>query len=444
MGSPAALKAALAVLVCLVGFALFTQDERGGKPPPRPAAPAPPAPPDPTPLVVISGNEHGFIRPCGCSKPALGGIHRRGHALAELRERNTKVAAVSLGEFLNESNRQQELKFESYLFALGEMGYSAFVPGNGEFKLGKRFLSDARGMTTVPFVVANAGFADEPPFEKSAPLGETGGVVIGLVASLPPEMGAAVKPAAEALAAEIAAHAAAAFVLVAYNGPEADLPKLAASVPEAQRARTTFVVPGIADTPIAVSAVLGMPVVTSGAKGRSIGLLRPGSGRPYESLVLEEGRPGLPAVTVILDGYRKAVRDEELMKNVARTPAPTGYVGDKKCAECHQEAYDKLITTPHQRALKSLKDTNDEYDPECTRCHVTGWATQGGFVDFDATPTHVNVNCEACHGPGEQHSKDQSKTPGGKVDRGTCVRCHDPDNSPQFKFEKYWPRIEHR
>jgi hypothetical protein len=324
------------------------------------------------------------------------------------------------------------------------MEYAAFVPGAGEFKLGKRFLSDARGMTPVPFVAANAGYPDEPPFEKSAKLAETGGVLIGLVAPLPPELGVTMTPAAEALAAEIKAHDDAAFVLVGYNGPAEDLAKIAEAVPEDRRARTTFAIPGIADTPIALPPVLGMSVLTTGSKGRSIGLFRPGSARPYEALRLEESRPGLPAVDAILEGYRKSVREEGLMKNVAKTPAAAGYVGDKKCSECHLEAHEKLITTPHQRAVKSLKETHDEYDPECIRCHVTGWAMQGAFVDFETTPVHMNVNCEACHGPGAEHSKNQAKTLPGRIDATTCVRCHDPDNSPQFKFEKYWPRIEHK
>jgi hypothetical protein len=268
--------------------------------------------------------------------------------------------------------------------------------------------------------------------------------VIGLVAPLPPEVGATVTAPAEALAAEIRAHPTAAFFLVAYNGPVEDLAKLAESVPPEVRGRTTLAIPGIPDTPVALAPVLGMPVITAGAKGRSIGLLRPGSGRPYESMLLEEALPGLAAVEAILDGYRKSVREEGLMKGVARTPAASGFVGDKKCAECHREAYEKLSTTPHQRAIRSLKKTHDEYDPECVRCHVTGWATEGGFLDFETTPDHVNVNCEACHGPGAQHSKDQSKTPAGRVDANTCLRCHDPDNSPHFDFEKYWPRIEHK
>jgi hypothetical protein len=184
--------------------------------------------------------------------------------------------------------------------------------------------------------------------------------------------------------------------------------------------------------------------VTAGTKGKAIGLLRPGAPRVYDQMRLEEARKGMPSVEKILEAYRKSVRDESLMKNVARTPAVTGYVGDKKCAECHNEAYEALETTPHQRAMKSLAKTHDDYDPECVKCHVTGWATRGGFVDHDSTPMHKNVNCEACHGPGEAHSADTKvKTPGGKVDKNTCLRCHDPDNSPHFKFEEYWPRVAH-
>jgi hypothetical protein len=436
--------AAVVVAVgCVVGcVVVFTQDDRG-TPASRPTG-VTPAPKSDLPIVVITGNEHGFIRPCGCSKPALGGVHRRAHAIAELKEAEPKLAALSLGEFLNETNRQQEIKFESFLLSLTEMNYAAFVPGAGEFKLGKRFLSDARGMTPVPFVVANAEYPGELPFEKSAPLADTGGVVIGLVPSLPAELGVTVTPAAAALATEAKAAQGAAFLIVAYNGPADDLPKLAEAVPEDLRKKTTFAIPGFADAPIALPPAGGIPVVTAGTKGRNIGLLRPLSGKPYEFLRLEEARPGAPAVVSILDSYRKAVKDEGLMRNVARTPGAAKYVGDKRCSECHQAAHETLSTTPHQRALKALKDTADEYDPECIRCHVTGWAMETGFVDFDLTPTHVNVNCEACHGPGSEHSNNNMPTLGGKVDLNTCVRCHDPDNSPQFKFEKYWPRIEHK
>ena len=30
------------------------------------------------------------------------------------------------------------------------------------------------------------------------------------------------------------------------------------------------------------------------------------------------------------------------------------------------------------------------------------------------------------------------------ADRQHCMNCHDIDNSPDFDFETYWPKIEHR
>src|SRR5436190_20354578 len=96
-GIAAALRPALVVAVLRVAF-LATQDDRA-------ASSARPSPPkSDRPLVVVSGNEHGFIRPCGCSKPVLGGVHRRAHAIAELKKTEPKLAAVSVGEFLNETN----------------------------------------------------------------------------------------------------------------------------------------------------------------------------------------------------------------------------------------------------------------------------------------------------------------------------------------------------
>jgi len=444
----AALRPAVVAAIAFAAF-LATQDEKA-------AATSRPAAPKASPLVVITGNEHGFIRPCGCSKPVLGGVHRRAYALAELRKTEPNLAAVSVGEFLLESDKEQDLKFDSFLLSLAEMDYAAFVPGAGEFRLGKTALSGKRNIVPgLPFVVANAGWKDEPPLEKSVKLGDTGGFLIGLVGPLPTEYGATVTPAGDALRAEAEAHAGAAFLLVVYNGPEADLPKIAPAVPEKLRGKTIFAVPGIGDLPLKLNPVLGMPVVGAGMKGKAIGLLRPNSERFYESRVLEEKMPGLKSVEEILESYRRAVRDEGLMVNVGKTPAAAGYVGDQKCAECHEAIYKKLKTTPHQHAVKDLKKTNDHFDPECVQCHVTGWKTQGGFVDYDKTPLMMNVNCEACHGPGSAHSANaEVKTLNGKIDQYTCLHCHDPDNSPQFKFadsnpipktgpDGYWPRIEH-
>ena len=106
-----------------------------------------------------------------------------------------------------------------------------------------------------------------------------------------------------------------------------------------------------------------------------------------------------------------------------------------------------------------------DFDPECIACHVVGWnATellpyQGGFLSERETPLLVSVGCEACHGPGEHHARAEMGANAalqerlrlairlpvdGGLARRHCLTCHDGDNSPNFDFETYWEKIEHR
>lgn len=439
--------------IALLGAGLAWRDA-GSRPEPRrtpePAAPQDAAPPKPAspgsgPLVVLTGNEKGFIRPCGCSKPKLGGIDRRAHAIGELRKKSPDLALVSTGELVDGGGRQQELKLDAFFMAMSAMNYTAFVPGAGDFRVGARALTEKRSLASFPFVLANAEVADAPPFEAQIKLGATGGVLVGLVEPMAPETGVKTSPAAEALRREAAKAGDPAFLLVVYNGPDEHLEALAASVPEALRAKTLFATPGHADAPLeAPKAAGGMPVVNAGAKGRALGLVRPGSKPLVESVVLEEKLPVDATAASILDGYRTAVREENLVTQLNRIAGPAKYVGDGRCKDCHAQTHDDLVDTKHQKAFATLVASKDERDPECVKCHVTGWGVNGGYVDADETPERRDVDCEQCHGPGSDHVMKLAKTPGGKVDAKTCVKCHDPDNSPQFKFETYWPKIVHR
>ena len=89
------------------------------------------------------------------------------------------------------------------------------------------------------------------------------------------------------------------------------------------------------------------------------------------------------------------------------------------------------------------------------------------------TPLLVGNGCENCHGPAAQHvaaesgesdaseeeieqlrealrlkivdnegnKKNQVYKEGGVVDM--CMQCHDLDNSPEFDFQTYWPKVKH-
>ena len=154
----------------------------------------------------------------------------------------------------------------------------------------------------------------------------------------------------------------------------------------------------------------------------------------------------------------------------ARHPSGRQFVGSKVCGDCHTKAYAIWLKTPHAKALDTLADLKPsrQYDPECLSCHVTGWEPQkfypyqGGYLSLEKTPALAHNGCENCHGPGSAHVAAQS---GDKIDgkdvsdkqraelaaamrvpksAETCIQCHDDDNSLNFKFETYWPKVEHK
>src|SRR5262249_2442068 len=55
------------------------------------------------------------------------------------------------------------------------------------------------------------------------------------------------------------------------------------------------------------------------------------------------------------------------------------YVGDAICASCHEREHDDWLLTPHSIAWDSLAKGDKWKDPECVRCHVTGYKQPGGF-----------------------------------------------------------------
>src|SRR5947199_1556928 len=48
--------------------------------------------------LVLSAEQHGYLLPCGCSRPQVGGLERRHNFLQLLRGKGWPVAAVDLGD----------------------------------------------------------------------------------------------------------------------------------------------------------------------------------------------------------------------------------------------------------------------------------------------------------------------------------------------------------
>jgi hypothetical protein len=123
----------------------------------------------------------------------------------------------------------------------------------------------------------------------------------------------------------------------------------------------------------------------------------------------------------------------------------------------HSHAYDALIQCGRPIAQRERKGEEPlligrQFDPDCVKCHTTGYGYKSGFKN-ETESKHLRGNqCENCHGPASLHvaaPKDPKYSAplrlqiGQAVEFNICRKCHDADNDPKFNFETYWPQIRH-
>ena len=119
------------------------------------------------------------------------------------------------------------------------------------------------------------------------------------------------------------------------------------------------------------------------------------------------------------------------------------YLGVGACQQCHIEAFEVYTRTGHASAYATLAEQFVHRDSNCVGCHVVGYQEPGGFTGMRYRNTEVDlvdVQCEACHGPGSEHVRDGSYKARAKE---SCVRCHTPNEDPDFDFATDWPKITH-
>jgi hypothetical protein len=115
------------------------------------AAPAAPAFPNrlfqdwkvkPDLVLVLSGQQHGYMLPCGCSRPQVGGLERRFNFLQFAKKAGWPYVAFDLGDIpqrrgpANLPNQQGMIKYVYSMTALKAMNYSAASFGEYEVNLG--------------------------------------------------------------------------------------------------------------------------------------------------------------------------------------------------------------------------------------------------------------------------------------------------------------------
>lgn len=135
---------------------------------------------------------------------------------------------------------------------------------------------------------------------------------------------------------------------------------------------------------------------------------------------------------------KAAARETAAVTSTANTEF---FLGAETCRRCHPSQYDQWAATPHARAFVSLDaDHGMTKTEDCARCHVTGFGHAAGYIPSSTSPNLENVQCEACHGPGTEHTRTLGEV---KMSETTCTNCHTGEFAKDWDFDQYYELVVH-
>lgn len=413
--------------------------------------------------LLITGRQHGYIEPCGCSglDRAKGGLMRRHALINDLTGRGWSVVKLDLGDQVRRSGPQSLDKLQSTYEALrGVMQYDAIGLGAGELKIDSfellNLLLNAAGSNAAesPFVSANASVFDEAsilPYRVIAQNGRRIGVTsvvsqrhFGGQGDLMSE-GRDTKIQAPELALQkvlpkLVAEKCDALLLLAFVS-ERESQELAQKFPQFD-----FIVnEGVEGEPVDVLMPIqvgnrSVNLVQMGYKSMYAGVIGiyadPNKPVRYQKITLDHRFKDTDEMKDSFKRYQSMLENKSLERLIPKPPPhPSGYqyVGSKVCADCHDGPYEIWAegsdvwkaehpgkVGPHSRATLDLVEPGERtwvqrhHDPECLSCHVTGWnpqqyfAYETGYLNLEKHADLHGSGCENCHGPGSRHVEIQN------------------------------------
>lgn len=473
--------------------------------------------PEPAAVLVLTGEAHGYLEPCGCSEKQSGGVARRSDLFKQLRDKGWPVAGLDLGGTVKRARKQSQLKFAAITDALRKLDYRGLGLGPEELRLQPDFLLSEHtpaeeGGPALAFLGANETFYGFPGMEggpRDRVIFELGGLKVGAAMVLGeseqrglfPEGAASdvtFTPPAEALNTVVEAFEEAKTdynVLLSY----AKRDESAALAKQFPQFKLVVSAGGPEDPEGKPEQVGDAWMVTVGHKGKYAGVLAlyPSDEKePVRYELVDLSRENFAHDTgmdEIMREYQLSIADNlsEIYAELPESVPPRNgtYVGAAKCGECHKQAFAKWSESGHAKAYLSLTKGRPTHegtwvdrtkDPECLSCHVTGWNPQevypyvSGYLPKEIAAERGEAHrfellkgqqCENCHGPGSEHvevmarwQKNPKSVPQKEqftakslmtislqdARQDLCVRCHDYENSPEFDFDTYWQKINHK
>ena len=364
--------------------------------------------------ILYTGAIKGELEPCGCSpKTESGGLARLSGYISANREELKPYVLVDAGNSMGGDTPQGRLKTEALLKSFNIIGYDAAALSKRDASLPEGFLSPLIEKYGIPVVVENAGrylsFVTVPRagFEVNIsvdPKSYKKGMINILLIDKPSSVAMSIKGWE---------------VIVTSSGE-------------------------IIEEPLKANGT----VISGYPKGKMLGVL---------SLLIND-KGGISGFTHRWQSLGKEIKEDTNVRNVLneydaavamlledeeRKVSSNGpFLGDSSCAACHRPFMEGWKESRHAGAFNSLVKAGKSKDPECVKCHATGYGEEGGFYSVTVTPGLANVQCEACHGPGKEHVSDFT-APMSSVVESVCLKCHTEDNSPDFEFRRYLEKIKH-
>ncbi|MEZ6062066.1 MAG: multiheme c-type cytochrome [Planctomycetaceae bacterium] len=458
--------------------------------------------------LLVTGEQHGYFEPCGCTSNQMGGMSRRANLAKKLTDAGWTLRGVDLGGLARRSVRQAQIKFETSLLALRELNYAAVGLGPEDLRLSPDFLLSQQHLPDdehpLFLVSANLVFFDTPELGTPTPTAivTEQGVTVGITSVLSESLKETVLPEGANLnitwsepgpAIEKAMatfdEAGAGFRVLLSHGTLEESRALAEQFPGFD---VILAAEGPSDPdPTALPDKVGKTLVLElGRKGKYagvIGIYPDDNETPvrFQLIPLERSAfDDTPEMVQLMQEYQERLRDEQIVlsENPKLHPSGAFFLGSETCGECHSKAYEVWAASGHAHALESLDPQNQRtgyerlngvarmFDPECLACHVTGWNPEeyfryeSGFLNEPFATTDeqklleksmAGSGCENCHGPGSRHvelvdaddldaARQEVRVTLQQAKDNVCYKCHDVDNSPHFEFDDYWPKVEHK
>ncbi|KAB2835424.1 MAG: hypothetical protein F9K48_04280 [Candidatus Brocadia sp.] len=410
--------------------------------------------------IIFSGEELGNLEPCGCYEGQLGGIAKRYSFIDFFRNQKNSVLPISFGDLTKSCGRQDEIKIETLCRALGLMGYVLHNLGEKDIEINPQILSFLSQTQSVEFLSTNVNI--DAPFpikinqtiiKKCFDLGSP--VKIAFLGILSKSLlGSNIS---EYITVSEPIKALKPFVKQLRNKVNLIVLLSHASVEESREIAKCFpdiglIITGhnIEEPKDAITFVNNTPIVSSGMGGRYIGIARYGANKKtierksVEVIPLDHTYNDSQEMIALLQAYQHTLTEEDLLSKIPQAPLPNGlsYTGSFACSVCHKIIYDHWYKTTHAKAYNTLVGVGHQYDPECIKCHTTGYGDVSGFLNYEKNQNLINAGCESCHGAGNKHIKNVNDAYG-STDERSCEVCHDSEHSPKFQYKEYWKKIEH-